>query len=631
MKLKELIEQISFWKDWQKIYRENVSLFIQEAQNCDAWDEWDKGVFDEYFHRANKQSVSSIRRNYLSKKEQSTIKEHWHEVAPLLKRIALEQDEPQFDLYRKLESVIHSYNDSSKKRAAVHRMIAGLQPKLLTTIVSATLLRDLYVRLNKVQVEGVPSYTGDWFVDSHSMMIFFREQLNDYETLEIATYPWQVKTLLENHSNKIQKINMEKEDFRDRLVSTLSQSRNLILNGAPGTGKTFLAQKIAEEIVKQKGGDLSKNIVRMQFHPSLDYTDFVEGLRPVKGGSESTIGFERKDGIFKEFCMLAATNYTQSKTSVKELKVQQQSKERVDAFLESAIETEQEITKSTKNSFFKLVFTDDEDKVKIWSTDVRGEYFEFPKKQLYDCFEQNKIWDTSKEMWKEVYGKSQTQQATYILNIIKEITKQTVGMQNESATENIKQENFVFIIDEINRGEISKIFGELFLSIEPTYRGEKGIVKTQYQNLIEESNTFFKGFYIPENVYIIGTMNDIDRSVESMDFAMRRRFTFCEIKADDRLTMWNDTLKDMPLVIEESRVRLNNLNKEIENIQGLNDSYHIGPAYFNHLQKDKLDGDFDALWTSHISPLLKEYVRGMHNSQELMRKMKKAYDTVAND
>lgn len=85
----------------------------------------------------------------------------------------------------------------------------------------------------------------------------------------------------------------------------------------------------------------------------------------------------------------------------------------------------------------------------------------------------------------------------------------------------------MFIIDEINRGEISKIFGELFFSIDPGYRGHKEGVYTQYANLHENPE---EKFYIPNNVYIIGTMNDIDRSVDTFDFAMRRRFTFLEIK-----------------------------------------------------------------------------------------------------
>jgi hypothetical protein len=98
---------------------------------------------------------------------------------------------------------------------------------------------------------------------------------------------------------------------------------------------------------------------------------------------------------------------------------------------------------------------------------------------------------------------------------------------------------YIFIIDEINRGELSKIFGELFFSIDPGYRGKKEMrVQTQYQNLITDDTDPFKdGFYVPQNVYIIGTMNDIDRSIESMDFAIRRRFAWVEVKANDNTEM----------------------------------------------------------------------------------------------
>ena len=86
------------------------------------------------------------------------------------------------------------------------------------------------------------------------------------------------------------------------------------------------------------------------------------------------------------------------------------------------------------------------------------------------------------------------------------------------------------IFDEINRGKISKIFGELFFSIDPDYRSDKDKVKTQYQNLVEKGDDFDYGFYVPENLYIIGTMNDIDSIVESMDFAFRRRNSIFEFK-----------------------------------------------------------------------------------------------------
>ena len=135
----------------------------------------------------------------------------------------------------------------------------------------------------------------------------------------------------------------------------------------------------------------------------------------------------------------------------------------------------------------------------------------------------------------------------------------------------IQIKKFVFTIDEINRGEISKIFGELFFSIDPDYRGEKGAVSTQYANLHETDEKF----YIPENVYIIGTMNDIDRSVDTFDFAMRRRFRFVEIKAADTMGMWENNDEFDNDKIEEARNRLTNLNKAISDTEGLNSHYHI--------------------------------------------------------
>ena len=123
------------------------------------------------------------------------------------------------------------------------------------------------------------------------------------------------------------------------------------------------------------------------------------------------------------------------------------------------------------------------------------------------------------------------------------------------------ENDYFFIIDEINRGELSKIFGELFYAIDPGYRGEKGKVKTQYQNLINKDNVFADGFFVPENVYILATMNDIDRSVESMDFALRRRFAWKEIKPEDRLEMLSEEL-DHDTCEKAIRV-MNALNKEI--------------------------------------------------------------------
>ena len=177
----------------------------------------------------------------------------------------------------------------------------------------------------------------------------------------------------------------------------------------------------------------------------------------------------------------------------------------------------------------------------------------------------------------------------------------------------------VFIIDEINRGEASKIFGELFFAIDPGYRGKTdNLVQTQYQNLIPETDVFAKGFYVPENVYILATMNDIDRSVESMDFAMRRRFTWKEVTPADTEAML-DTLS----CSGEAKATMARLNKAISETDGLGAAYQIGPSYFLKLGKN--GGDFNKLWEMSLEPLLKEYLRGFRKTNEILDKFSKAY------
>lgn len=257
--------------------------------------------------------------------------------------------------------------------------------------------------------------------------------------------------------------------------------------------------------------DYSEYICLVQFHQSYDYTDFVEGLRPIPSEDSNAPLFTRKNGVFKDFCAKALR-------------------------------------------------------------DPNGKY--------------------------------------------------------------------VFIIDEINRGEASKIFGELFFCIDPGYRGEKGRVETQYQNLIKDDDPFKDGFFVPTNVYIIGTMNDIDRSVDSLDFAFRRRFNWIEITATESQAMFDDEsawknrkgeICRIPSNIDVIKSKMDKLNETIINPDfELGRDYQIGAAYFlkysTYLDDDSDESKknaFDMLWKYNIEPLLREYLRGTGLSIE---RFKQAYD-----
>ena len=437
--------------------------------------------------------------------------------------------------------------------------------------------------------------------------------------------------------NKIEKILKEGESQmqnpQEKLINEtktlLENTKNLILTGAPGTGKTFLAKQIAQAM-----GCSENEIGFVQFHPSYDYTDFVEGLRPIQNDGNNQIGFERKDGVFKEFCAKALKNLVDSKKTVEEIS----SEKNIEAILENFVneskeqKTEFELVK-TGNKFIisektneKFIYIDIPNNAKV--TELPISYDE-----ILSILNSGKVFSTVKDVYSFFERKWGTQQDSYIFAIYNELREKISANQNIEETKIITQKNFVFIIDEINRGEVSKIFGELFYCIDPGYRGVKGKISTQYQNLVT-SGEFQKGFFIPENVYIIGTMNDIDRSVESMDFAFRRRFAWKEITADDTQYMLDEVEKDGETfglpdeIAEKAKKRMNRLNNKISELPDFNSAYHIGASYFLKLKNYEGDTDngFQSLWNYHLKGILEEYLRGNPEKADLMKNLKAAYD-----
>ena len=406
-------------------------------------------------------------------------------------------------------------------------------------------------------------------------------------------------------------------DMYKAYINLLLNNHNLIFNGAPGTGKTYLAKQVAAQIIYEgnvpESFEEDANFIEqcgfVQFHPSYDYTDFVEGLRPKN--DNGNIGFERKDGTFKEFCAKALQNLLDSKKTVQTLQNELSVRDLLEGFINESMENETMFeTSGTKNAFYIIDNKEKSIIVRIPANEKTSEV-SLPKSDLTTLLE-NKVDIKGGGDIQTYFGrKYRTQPDSYVYVLYNELVKKAVPLTKTKSVAPVSEKKFVFIIDEINRGEISKIFGELFFSVDPGYRGVKGKVQTQYQNLITEDDPFKDGFYIPENVYIIGTMNDIDRSVECMDFAMRRRFTFKEITAEE-------SARNMELGTDATE-RMMSLNNAISEIDGFNSSFHIGAAYFKGVD------DFDALWELKLAGLLKEYLRGMPDAEESLEALKKAY------
>ena len=252
------------------------------------------------------------------------------------------------------------------------------------------------------------------------------------------------------------------EDAYDTMVDVLKQKMNIILQGAPGVGKTFVAKRLAYSIMGVKDVD---RVMMVQFHQSYSYEDFIMGFRP------SLSGFELKKGAFYEFCKKAA---------------------------------------------------DDSD----------NDYF--------------------------------------------------------------------FIIDEINRGNLSKIFGELFMLVENDKRGSRNKLQLLYSDEL---------FYIPSNVYIIGMMNTADRSLAMLDYALRRRFAFIDLKPafkSDQFRSYREGLANRKF---DSLIHcVESLNEVIASDDSLGEGFCFGHSYFCNIRKEDLtDRKLSNIVEYELIPMLKEY------------------------
>ncbi len=316
-------------------------------------------------------------------------------------------------------------------------------------------------------------YDKNDFPDEDVLRNDLKEYLNLYKFIK-NNYKFELLEADDDTDSPKTETNFEKyteEDFLNEvyissdnykiLKNLLSTKKNLILQGAPGVGKTFVAKRLAYAMMGLKDDN---RIEMIQFHQSYSYEDFIEGYRPIEEG------YELQPGTFKEFCEKAAE-------------------------------------------------------------DEENDYF--------------------------------------------------------------------FIIDEINRGNLSKIFGELFMLIETDKRGDNYKIKLLYSK---------EPFCIPENVHIIGLMNTADRSIAMIDYALRRRFAFFDLEPG----FDSDGFKEYINQINNDKFNalidcMKNLNIAIEKDESLGKGFRIGHSYLCDLNRENIEVDLEYIVEYEIIPLLNEY------------------------
>lgn len=433
---------------------------------------------------------------------------------------------------------------------------------------------------------------------------------------------------LEDILNKIQtdlkEINLEKSSFPSaslkkyiEYVKSLykiskdkkynMKTKNIMLYGAPGVGKTHNYKRLITMIENGESektifDTISKNqttndfdnsifetiknekrIEFVTFHQSYSYEDFIEGFRPNENGD---IELDKKGGVFKRIADKARENLEESQKEKIQVKEEITFRQKLDSFIEK-LEIELE-----KKGYYEIT-----DAAYISSIDSDAFRYNIRKENptyKYDLrmkfedlfeFEKNKVSSRQDIKKLETINSLANQHATYYYKVFNEIILNSKDIKiNDKEINNVEQKNFYIVIDEINRGNISKIFGELITLIEEDKRDD-------YEVTLPYSKEKFK---IPSNLYIIATMNSTDKSIATIDIALRRRFTFLKMKPNEELVK-NEKAKDL----------MNKLNEHIS--KAISEDYALGHSYFMKIDNED---DLEFVKEYKIKPLLEEYFYG---------------------
>ena len=440
-----------------------------------------------------------------------------------------------------------------------------------------TIFSAIEKELNRTQISGFLKYNKEELEKMAFDADFRKEALDQLKTITITDEPMK---------------NADKTP-----VVPLNQ----ILFGAPGTGKTYHTKKMAVEIINGKKErtreEINKEyeelieagqIVFTTFHQSLSYEDFIEGIKPET--IDGNVTYEVKDGIFKQLCSRAIEQKPKNSDieiydfdkGWNDLIAEVEQNLLSDSMLLLPILTQDKgvyVTEITDNGNLKI-------KPKNSRLDIDYIVSYNRAKKLQGVFPDLSVVKNIDKEFRSVIGGSNSSAYWAVLNYINNKIK-----ENNKEIDFEETKNHVLIIDEINRGNVSAIFGELIMLLEEDKRKgnpEHTEVKLPYSG---------KEFSVPNNVYIIGTMNTADRSVEALDTALRRRFSFVEMQPNPEILSEVENV-DLSKLLET-------INKRIEVL--IDKDHQIGHSYFIGIQNIV---DLQRTFKDKIIPLLEEYFYG---------------------
>lgn len=473
MELNKVFKEIDADDGWGRSYKLYTPRFIEYAKSKTPIASWE-GVDREQF-LASSNCVSSLMQGNFTHEQRKAIIENWETnfTEDLYHIVSSEtfQLQTNKELFEKIISVT-TKNGGKCMRAAALRFLAAFQPTHLSTVVTSKNLWELYHILRPF---GLSDYKGQSDIElSNHLQVYINNQYSSDDVYLRSTYVWRVYNLVEEWKSA------NGMELIEESVKLLKEKKNIIFQGAPGTGKTYTTASVIVEMKREYMPDMSRQEVMEKynnmvndgfvefttFHQSLDYEDFVEGLKPIV--KEGHVTYNVEPGIFKKICIKA-------------------------------------------------------------SNDPGNNYF--------------------------------------------------------------------LIIDEINRGNVSKIFGELITLLELDKR--KGSVNAISAILPYSKETFG----IPDNLYIIGTMNTTDRSVGTIDYALRRRFAFLTVKANESIVSRQNG--------DVGKKAVDYFRKVYEHLKNYPsgdidlDDLMIGHSYFIADSIPQLE----LKWKYEVLPLLEEYYK----------------------